>query len=191
MKPWRPPLVAGHPLNRCRFLQLTASTATAAAKLRRLPGNVVVGINRAYRKLFRLALATTDQTAATAPDATLLLGPADSAAVVSMNPGLLLAPWTMAAGGGNTLLVLETSTDDDGSPGTLRAFNTNGRPVAYFQAASGAALTHAITLADAGGSLITHLDLRVEDQGYVARRQLGRPSTARRCSRAATSAAPG
>ena len=134
--------------------------------VRRFAGGVLVGISRAYQKIFHLPLAEGPMTIDTAPQATLLSGPALSADSVANNPSLLLAPVTLAVGLQDALIILEVDPLNPGGAGTLRAFNSTGVPINYFGGTAAAPTDHAITLRTSANA-ITYLDMRIEQKGYV------------------------
>jgi hypothetical protein len=130
--------------------------------VRLLPRNVVIGISRAYQKLFHLQLADSPLSLAEAPEATLLSGPAITAAGAANNPSLLLAPIGMDVGLQETLILLEVDPSASGSTGRLRAFDSSGNPIGYF----GSSKNHAVSLRS-HSQAITYLDMGIERKGYV------------------------
>lgn len=130
--------------------------------VRRCSDGRLVGISRAVQKIFVLPLAAPT-TLDAAPQATLLCGPATSAASILHNPGLLLAPVTLAVGRNDAVIVLEIDPADANGAGQLRAFNTSGVPLGYF----GAAGTDQALALRATAQRVTYLDMRIEDKGYI------------------------
>lgn len=132
--------------------------------VRRFSDERLIGISRAHQKIFLLTLAPSATSLDLAPQATLLSGPATSAATVIANPSLLLAPVTMAVGLNDAVIILEIDPANPGGAGQLRAFNSNGVPVTYFGAAG--ALTQGTSLRTPSRA-VTYLDMHIEDKGYI------------------------
>jgi hypothetical protein len=129
--------------------------------VRSLPGDVVVGISRAYQKILHLRLMTSAGQSEQVPEATLASGPAFSPEGRDDNPALLLAPVAMDVAPNDTLIVLEVDPSQPGASGTLRAFNPHGEPVAQF---AGGTL-HAVPLRI--GTAVTYLDMAIEGLGFI------------------------
>jgi hypothetical protein len=130
--------------------------------VRLLPRGVMIGISRGAQKIFHLTLADSPVDIADAPVATLLGGPATSAAATRTNQTLLLAPRAMDIGLSSSVIILEVDAGAPGSPGVLRAFNSSGIPIRYFHSAA----DHAVTLRSPGAG-VTYLDMGIEQKGYI------------------------
>jgi hypothetical protein len=110
----------------------------------------VFGISFDTHKLYILQLATMEMTDATAPFATLASG-------FGTRDGLMAGPQAIASGLDGRVLVLEAVNN------RIQAFDTTGKPVAYFGAAG--SKTSIMPLTGTGSP--KYLDLAVESKGYI------------------------